>query len=41
MCYRLQFGLKLFDEVASLSVEGVNRIAILRVKGIAWISVHR
>jgi len=39
--YRLQHRRTLFDEVASLSVEGVNKSAISRVKGIAWNTVHR
>ena len=30
-----------FDEVAALSVEGVNKSAISRVKGIAWNTVDR
>ena len=39
--YRLQYRRELFDEVANLSVEGVNKSAISRVKGIAWNTVHR
>jgi len=39
--YRLQHRRELFDEVANLSVEGVNKSAISRVKGIAWNTVHR
>ena len=39
--YRLQHRRTLFDEVASLSVEGVNKSAISRVKGIGWNTVHR
>ena len=39
--YRLQHRRELFDEVAKLSVEGVNKSAISRVKGIAWNTVHR
>ena len=39
--YRLQHRRALFDEVASLSVEGVNKSAISRVKGIGWNTVHR
>ena len=31
----------LFDEVASLSVEGLNKSAIARVKRVAWNTVHR
>jgi hypothetical protein len=31
----------MFDEVASLSVEGLNKSAIARVKGMAWNTVHR
>jgi len=38
---RLQYQRGLFDEVANLSVEGVNESAIARVKGIAWNTVHR
>jgi hypothetical protein len=30
-----------FDEVASLSIEGLNKSAIARVKRIAWNTVHR
>jgi len=39
--YRLQHHRNTFDEVASLSVEGVNKSAISRVKGISWNTVHR
>src|SRR5215467_6981313 len=39
--YRLQHRRATFDEVASLSVEGVNKSAIARVKGISWNTVHR
>ena len=39
--YRLQHGRAIFDEVAALSVEGMNKSAIARVKGIAWNTVHR
>ena len=39
--YRLQHRRELVDEVANLSVEGVNKSAISRVKGIAWNTVHR
>jgi transposase-like protein/IS1 family transposase len=39
--YRLQHRRATFDEVASLSVEGLNKSAIARVKGIAWNTVHR
>ena len=39
--YRLQHRRELFDEVANLSVEGVSKSAISRVKGIAWNTVHR
>jgi transposase-like protein/IS1 family transposase len=39
--YRLQHRHALFDEVASLSVEGLNKSAIARVKRIAWNTVHR
>ena len=39
--YRLQHRRATFDEVASLSVEGLNKSAIARVKRIAWNTVHR
>lgn len=39
--YRLQHRRATFDEVASLSVEGVNKSAIARVQQIAWNTVHR
>src|SRR5262249_9813990 len=39
--YRLQHRRALFDEVASLSVEGLNKSAIARVLGIGWNTVHR
>ena len=39
--YRLQHRRATFDEVASLSVEGVNKSAIARTQGIAWNTVHR
>ena len=39
--YRLQHRRATFDEVATLSVEGVNKSAIARVKGISWNTVHR
>ena len=39
--YRLQHRRTTFDEVASLSVEGLNKSAIARVKRIAWNTVHR
>src|SRR5262252_4123477 len=39
--YRLQHRRATFDEVASLSVESVNKSAIARVKGISWNTVHR
>jgi transposase-like protein/IS1 family transposase len=39
--FRLQHSRSMFDEVASLSVEGVNKSAISRVKGLAWNTVHR
>jgi hypothetical protein len=34
-------GRAIFDEVAALSVEGMNKSAIARVKGIAWNTMHR
>ena len=39
--YRLHHRRAVFDEVVSLSVEGVNKSAISRVKEIAWNTVHR
>jgi len=39
--YRLQHRRTTFDEVATLSVEGMSKSAIARVKGIAWNTVHR
>src|SRR5499426_2023907 len=39
--YRLQHRRATFDEVAALSVEGLNKCAIARVKRIAWNTVHR
>jgi len=39
--YRLQHRRATFEEVASLSVEGLNKSAIARVKQIAWNTVHR
>jgi transposase-like protein/IS1 family transposase len=39
--HRLQHRRVTFDEVAALSVEGLNKSAISRVKRIAWNTVHR
>ena len=39
--YRLQHRRATFDEVASLSVEGLNKSAIARVNGIGWNTVAR
>jgi transposase-like protein len=39
--YRLQHRRATFDEVAALSVEGLNKSAIARTKRIAWNTVHR
>jgi transposase-like protein/IS1 family transposase len=39
--YRLQHRRATFDEVASLSVEGLNKSAIARAKRVAWNTVHR
>ena len=39
--YRLQHRRATFDEVAALSVEGVNKSAIARVQQIAWNTVDR
>src|SRR5262245_9850914 len=38
---RLQHRRATFDEVASLSIEGMNKSAIARVKRIAWNTAHR
>src|ERR1700730_721329 len=39
--YRLQHRRATFDDVATLSVEGLNKSAIARVQRIAWNSVDR
>jgi transposase-like protein len=39
--HRLQHRRAMFDEVAALSVEGVNKSAIARVQQIAWNTVDR
>jgi hypothetical protein len=39
--YRLQHRRATFDEIATLSVEGMSKSAIARVKRIAWNTVHR
>jgi transposase-like protein len=39
--HRLQHRRTTFDEVATLSVEGLNKSAIVRVKRIAWNTVSR
>ena len=39
--YRLQHRRATFDEVATLSVEGMSKSAIARVKRITWNTVHR
>jgi transposase-like protein/IS1 family transposase len=39
--YRLQHRRTVFEEVAALSVEGLNKSTIARVKRIAWNTVHR
>jgi transposase-like protein len=39
--HRLQHRRATFDDVAALSVEGLNKSAIARVKRIAWNTVHR
>jgi transposase-like protein len=41
LSYRLQHRHATFDEVATLSVEGMSKSAIARAKGIAWNTVHR
>ena len=40
-CRRLQHRRAIFDEVASLSVEGLNKSAIARIERVAWNTVHR
>lgn len=40
-CHRLQHRRSTLDEVAALSVEGVSKAAIARVKRIAWNTVDR
>ena len=39
--YRLQHRRSTFDEVAALSVEGVSKSSIARVKGLGWNTVDR
>src|SRR6185436_18902386 len=39
--YRLQHRRATFDEVATLSVEGMSKSAIARVKRVTWNTVHR
>jgi transposase-like protein/IS1 family transposase len=39
--YRLQHRRAMFDQVAALSIEGVNKSAIARVQRIAWNTVDR
>src|SRR5215472_9014539 len=39
--YRLQHRRDTFDQVATLSVEGLNKSAIARVEGIGWNTVDR
>jgi transposase-like protein len=39
--HRLQHRRATFDEVAALSVEGLNKSTIARVRRIAWNTVHR
>ena len=39
--YRLQHRRATFDQVATLSVEGLNKSAIARVEGIGWNTVDR
>ena len=39
--HRLHHRRAKFDEVATLSVEGLNKSPIARVKGIGWNTVHR
>ena len=39
--YRLHCCHRAFDEVATMSVEGVSKSAIARIKGLAWNTVAR
>ena len=39
--FRIQHPRSKFDQVASLSVEGVNKSAISRVQSVTWNTVHR
>jgi hypothetical protein len=39
--FRIQHPRLKFDQVASMSVEGVNKSAISRVQSVAWNTVHR
>jgi IS1 family transposase len=39
--FRIQHPRSKFDQVATLSVEGVNKSAISRVQSVAWNTVHR
>ena len=39
--FRIQHPRSKFDQVASLSVEGVNKSAISRVQSVGWNTVHR
>ena len=39
--YRIQHPRSKFDQVARMSVEGVNKSAISRVQSVAWNTVHR
>src|SRR5262245_53210852 len=39
--HRLYYRRATFDEVATLSVEGLNKSAIARVQRITWNTVHR
>ncbi len=39
--HRIQYSKNLFDEVVAMSVEGVSKSAIARIKGISWNTVAR
>jgi IS1 family transposase len=39
--HRIQYGKNLFDEVAAMSVEGVSKSSIARIKGLSWNTVAR
>lgn len=39
--YRLKHSRRIFDEVAAISVEGVSKSSIARIKGLSWNTVAR